>query len=204
MAGLVEPTSGVALVLDSRPSEVQSEISYIQQSPYLLSYRTVLSNAALGLELIGEVSDDSLDRLRTSLHFLGFEGFLSKYPSELSGGMRQRLAYVRAMAVKAPLVLGDEPFSSLDFDSRLEIEDHFWKTIRSRGNSSMLVTHHIDSAIAMSDRVLILSHRPARIIETISIEPSFASLPPNERRGSSEFARYYSKIWDAFPKQTDR
>ena len=197
LAGLIPQTSGSISIFGKDISKAKSDITYIQQTPYLLPYRNVFTNAALGLELRNELSDGNLDKLENLLSFLGFDGFFNSYPAELSGGMRQRLALARTLSINAPIILCDEPFSSLDFDTRLEIENFFWNEIKQKERTSLFITHHIDSAVALADRVVIFTPRPAKVSEIITMSDEFKSMMPKQRRDREEFATYYSSIWKA-------
>lgn len=195
IAGLQSPTTGTVFVCGKAPSESRAEVTYIQQSPQLLRYRSILANAALGLELRGQLNPLTLSKVRELLRFLGLKDFESSYPAELSGGMRQRVALARALAIETPLILCDEPLASLDFDSRLEIEEFFWSSNKTDGRASIFVTHNIDSAVALADRVIILSPRPAKIEAIINIDDCLREVSPLNRRESPLFAQYFSDIW---------
>jgi NitT/TauT family transport system ATP-binding protein len=197
LAGLIPQSSGTISIFGKNSFESKSDITYIQQNPHLLPYRNVFTNAALALELKNELSEEKLNKLEELLDFLGFKDFYSYYPPELSGGMRQRLALARTLSIDASVVLCDEPFSSLDFDTRLEIENFFWNSIKNNKQTSIFVTHHIDSAVALADRIVILTPRPAKISKVISLDREFQILTPSDRRNSKEFADYYSKVWDS-------
>lgn len=195
IAGLIPPTKGSISIFDKIPQEAQTDITYIQQTPYVLPYRTVFENAVLGLELRKELSNKTLSKLSELLEFLGFKDFYSHYPSELSGGMRQRLAFARTLSIKASIVLCDEPLSSLDFDTRLEIENFFWEKIKTENRTSIFVTHQIDSAVSLADRIVIFSPRPASIMNIIELNNEFRKLSPAKRRESKEFSEYHTAVW---------
>jgi len=203
IAGLIPQSSGSISIFGKDISNVKSDITYIQQTPYLLAYRNVFTNAALGLELRDELNEENLIKLEKLLLFLGFENFLSHFPAELSGGMRQRLALARTLSIKVPIILCDEPFSSLDFDTRLEIENFFWNEIKQKERTSLFVTHHIDSAVALADRIVIFTPRPAKVSQIISLKDEFKALTPNQRRNSKEFSIYYSIIWKALQNSVE-
>jgi len=196
-AGLISQTSGSISIFGQSPHEAKNNITYIQQKPFLLPYRNVFANAALGLELKNELNEESITKLEEFLIFLGFKDFYSHYPSELSGGMQQRLAFARTFSIKASVVLCDEPFSSLDFDTRVELENFFWVTVKQKEQTSIFVTHQIDSAVAIADRIVIFTPRPGRISQIISLDDTLKLLPPNKRRDSDKFSNYYSSVWKA-------
>jgi NitT/TauT family transport system ATP-binding protein len=195
VAGLIKPSNGEVLVQGQNVPTARAEITYVQQSHQLLTYRTVLANAALGVELRDELNDLTYNKVNNLLQILGLSDFLQSFPSELSGGMRQRVALARTLAVNAPLVLCDEPFSSLDFENRVNIEEFFWKSCKAQKRSSLFVTHNIDSAIAIADTVLILSNSPAKVVRYINLSSDIKTKSPLNRRESSDFAQVYSEIW---------
>lgn len=195
IAGLLEPTAGTLSVCGLAPSEARLQISYIQQLPQLLPYRTVFANAAVGLELRGSLNPTSISRVHELLEFLKLREFLSSYPAELSGGMRQRVALARTLAIHAPLLLCDEPFSSLDFDNRLEIEEFFWNASKKEGRACILITHHIDSAIVLADRIVILTPRPGKVSAIISIDEKLRNESPLKRRDTVSFTEYFAEVW---------
>ena len=197
VAGLLSATSGSVRICEEEAFQGNLLVSYIQQSPQLLPYRTVLANAALSLELRNELGSGGLSKIHSLLKFLGLEEFSSYYPSELSGGMRQRVALARTLSVKSPLILCDEPFSSLDFDNRLEIEEFFWKANKDERRASIFVTHHIDSAISLADRIILMTPRPGRILEVVEIDESLRQQPPLKRREFPSFSRYFSETWQS-------
>lgn len=192
IAGFVEPTSGSVTVFGRDHSDSALLTTYVQQSPQLLPYRRVLANAALGIELRKELSRETLRRVSQFLRVCGLNEFLSHYPNELSRGMQQRVALVRGLAVTAPLILCDEPLSSLDFDSRFEVEEFFWRECKGQERTSVFVTHQIDSAISLADRIVVLSPRPARVLQIIQVAAGLRALSPRERRQSREFLEFYS------------
>lgn len=197
IAGIIETTSGKVSVFGYSPVQAKSKITYIQQKPHLLPYRSVYSNAALGLELRNELNTSNLKRIKELLQFLGLTEFLSNYPSELSGGMQQRVALARTLAIKAPLVLCDEPLSSLDFENRMEIENFFWHECKNEGKTSIFVTHQIDSAVALADRIVVLSPRPGSVFEIITVNTELSKLSPRERREHPDFPEQYAATWRA-------
>jgi len=195
IAGLLEPTFGTVLVFDAVPRAARKHISYIQQNPQLLPYRSVIANAALSLELKGDLDTKSLENVHELLHRLRLDEFSSSYPDELSGGMRQRVALARALAVQAPLILCDEPLASIDFDSRLEIEDFFWREIKVGGRASIFITHNIDSAVALADRIVVLTPRPGSVAAVINVDDELRQEPPLGRREMTSFPLCFSEVW---------
>lgn len=197
ISGLLVPQSG-SISLAPRTDGTPGRIAYMLQKDLLLPWRTVLQNAVLGIELHRTVTKDDLDRAREMLARYGLGGMANAYPHALSGGMRQRVALTRTLLVDPTLVLLDEPFSALDYETRLMLEDDVMTLRESTGTSVVLVTHDIEEAIAMSDSVIVLGGRPARVEQDIPIE---LTLPgPRDAitaREAPEFRNYHAQIWGA-------
>jgi NitT/TauT family transport system ATP-binding protein len=177
VAGLEQATSGTVQVDDAAPSVARSRkrVAMVPQQPGLLPWRTVRANARLLLDTNpranparGEVSPDAdLDGL---LDEVGLSEFLDAYPHELSGGMQQRVALVRALALHAPLLVMDEPFAALDEITRSEMRTLLLRLVERRGATVLFITHSISEAVALSDRVLVTTARPASIAADITID----------------------------------
>jgi NitT/TauT family transport system ATP-binding protein len=199
MAGILPPSSGTVHV-DGKPvSGPSPRIGYMLQQDYLYEWRTILDNAVLGAEIQGRDMRQARERATQLLHKCGMGDFLHHYPRQLSGGMRQRVALARTLVTNPDVVLLDEPFSALDSQTRLAIADEVVEVLRSEGKSVVLVTHDIGEAIAMTDRVVVLSRRPGRIKSQHQMR--FAGYEnrrpsPFAVRGLPEFNRYFSTLWD--------
>ena len=168
------------------------------QKDHLFEWRSILSNTALGLEIHGNVSPDDKKDLLSMLKTYGLEQFSASRPSELSGGMRQRAALIRTMALKPDILLLDEPFSALDYQTRLEVCDDISSIIRTRGKTAILVTHDLSEAISLADRILVLSGRPAHLKKTVYLHfayPDGTKDTPLLRRNAPEFKTYFNLIW---------
>jgi NitT/TauT family transport system ATP-binding protein len=197
ISGLLMPQSG-SISLAPRDDGTPGRIAYMLQKDLLLPWRTVLQNAVLGIELHRSVTKQDLERARDMLARYGLGGMAEAYPHALSGGMRQRVALTRTLLVDPTLVLLDEPFSALDYETRLMLEDDVMTLRESSGASVVLVTHDIEEAIAMSDSVIVLGGRPARVERDIPIELTL----PGQRdaitaREAPEFRNYHAEIWGA-------
>jgi NitT/TauT family transport system ATP-binding protein len=166
VAGTLKPDRGVALI----DGAAMEPCGFMQQTPQLLPYRTALQNACLGLELRGELQPPAIDHVRALLAEFGLGRFLDHYPAQLSGGMQQRVAFARTLATGARILLCDEPFSAIDFETRLELETLFRRHIISSGRIALVATHDIDTAVSIADRVIVLGGAPAGIIGTVAIE----------------------------------
>ena len=194
LAGLERPSSG-SVWLDETPVEGTTEkIGYMPQKDQLFPWRTIWANVTLGLELRGKKDPADLARVRDLLRRYGLADFERKLPSQLSGGMRQRCALIRTMATDPDLLLLDEPFSALDYQTRLSVSDDIHTIIRQEGKTAILVTHDISEAISMSDRVVVLSSRPGTVKLIADLAP-LHGMKPMERRDNPLFHRFFNEIW---------
>ena len=169
-------------------------LGYMLQDDSLFFWRTILDNCLIGLEITGKLNDENKNYVIQLLKNYGLGDFIDKYPCNLSGGMRQRVALIRTLAIKPDILLLDEPMSALDYQSRLAISDDIYKIIKNEGKTAIMVTHDIAEAISMSDRVIVLSKRPATVKKIYDINLSNKSTPINNRK-AKEFSEYYDKIW---------
>lgn len=169
-------------------------IGYMLQDDSLFFWRTILENCLIGLEVTGKLNEESKNYVIELLNTYGLGEFIDKYPSSLSGGMRQRVALIRTLAIKPDILLLDEAMSALDYQSRLAISDDIYKIIKNEGKTAIMVTHDIAEAISMSDRVIVISKRPGVVKNIYDINLSNKSTPINNRT-SKEFSFYYDKIW---------
>ncbi len=169
-------------------------IGYMLQNDSLFSWRTILENCLIGLEVTKQLTSENKQYVLDLLKTYGLYEFKDKYPSSLSGGMRQRVALIRTLAIKPDILLLDEPMSALDYQSRLAISDDIYKIIKNEGKTAIMVTHDIAEAISMSDRILVLSKRPSKVKKVYEINLTDKSTPINNRR-CKEFSTYYDMIW---------
>lgn len=188
IAGLMEPSHGkITLHSEYRPG-------YMLQRDHLLDWRTVEGNVLLGLQVKGTLDNDTRAFANSLLDTYGLKDFAKSYPRQLSGGMRQKVALIRTLACSPELLLLDEPFSALDYQTRLKACDEMYGIIRNEGKTAILVTHDISEAISMSDRILVFSSRPACIKAEHQVILSRGNTPL-ERRNSPEFKDYFDAIW---------
>jgi NitT/TauT family transport system ATP-binding protein len=164
------------------------------QEDALLDYLTVFENAILGLKLLKIDTNENKKYVENLLKTYGLENFINKYPSELSGGMKQRVALIRTLAIKPDLLLLDEPFSALDYQSRLKVADDVYKIIKNENKTVIMITHDIAEAISLSDEVYVLSKRPCTVKKVYNINLTNKSTPINNRK-CPEFSFYYDEIW---------
>ena len=169
-------------------------IGYMLQTDSLFFWRTILDNCLIGLEVTNKLTEENKNYVLQLLKTYGLSEFKDKYPSSLSGGMRQRVALIRTLAIKPDILLLDEPMSALDYQSRLAISNDIYNIIKKEGKTAIMVTHDIAEAVSMSDRVIVLTKRPAVVKNIYKIELSNKSTPMNNRR-CKEFNKYYDMIW---------
>lgn len=198
IAGLIRPTQGEVRLFGDPVAGPSPRIGYMLQQDYLFPWRTILDNAMIGLELRGTLSADKKRYVLQLLDEMGLAGFHEAMPHQLSGGMRQRVALVRTLATEPDVLLLDEPFSALDYQTKLNLEELVAKTLRRTGKTALLVTHDITEAIAMSDRIVVLQPRPGRIRRELKVpEPIRAELPLTARE-SRGFRELFRDIWSEF------
>jgi NitT/TauT family transport system ATP-binding protein len=196
ISGLTLPTDGRVLLDDTPIKGPSKKIGFLLQKDHLFEWRTVLENAELGLEILGIDPAETGDRARALLQSYGLSEFEKFYPRQLSGGMRQRVALIRTLAPDPEIMLLDEPFSALDYQTRLIMQREVHSIIRSNGKSALLVTHDIEEAVAMSDRVIVLSGRPAKVHSVYTIKLAVSGeRTPMSSRDAPEFRDYCKSIW---------
>lgn len=194
IAGLLPATGGSIFVKGERVRGVSPHIGYMLQRDTLLEWRTIRSNVLFGLEIRGALTPDSVQRADRLLETYGLADFAQMYPRQLSGGMRQRAALIRTLAAEPDILLLDEAFSALDYQTRLAVTDDVHRILKSEGVTALMVTHDIPESISMGDRVMILSARPACIREILPVDFG-APLAPLERRSHPAFGPYFDRIW---------
>lgn len=194
LAGL-ERLSGGSLELDGEPVCGPSrKVGFMPQRDQLFEWRSIWGNVTLGLTVRGENTPQRQAHVRELLERYGLADFAQKRPSQLSGGMRQRCALIRTLAAQPKVLLLDEPFSALDYQTWLTVSADIYRIIRQEGKTALLVTHDISEAISLSDRVVVLSHRPA-VVKSIHRLTQLQGVPPLQRRDHPAFAGYFKSIW---------
>lgn len=195
ICGLLKPSEG-NIFLDGTPVTFgDTRIGYMLQKDHLFEWRTIISNACLGLEIQRKLNEESRARVKGLLASYGLEAFANARPSELSGGMRQRAALIRTLALEPDLLLLDEPFSALDYQTRLAVCDDISTIIREQKRTAILITHDLAEAVSVADRILILTKRPGRIKDTLSIKFPDNAMSPLMRRNCPEFSSYFNEVW---------
>ena len=195
LAGL-ERLSGGSLELDGEPVCGPSrKVGFMPQRDQLFEWRSIWGNVTLGLPVRGENTPQRQAHVRELLERYGLADFAQKRPSQLSGGMRQRCALIRTLATSPDVLLLDEPFSALDYQTRLAVSGDISQIIRREHKTALLVTHDISEAISLSDRIVVLSHRPATV-KAIHDLGALRTVPPLERRSRPEFQTLFNQIWE--------
>ena len=194
IAGLLPPTSGSILLDGKEVHGVDPRIGYMLQKDNLLEWRTIWKNVLFGLEVRHRLDDETTDRAKRLLESYGLWEFRDSYPSQLSGGMRQRAALIRTLATSPEILLLDEAFSALDYQTRLTVTDDVYRILRREGITTLMVTHDIPESVSMGDRVLILTSRPARLGDLLAIDFG-PDRTPLGCRNDPRFGRYFNHIW---------
>ena len=192
ISGLIKQTKGT-ITLNALNNDSQF-VGYMFQKDNLFEWRTILGNIYLGLELKKQKTKENMAYVEKLLKKYNLWEFRNKYPKQLSGGMRQRVALIRTLALKPDLLLLDEAFSALDYQTRLNVCDDVYNIIKQEKVTAILVTHDISEAISLSDKIIILSSRPASVKKEIKLNLSNLGLPL-KRRESKEAKIYFDEIW---------
>mgnify|MGYP001011154515 CR=1 FL=1 len=185
---LLKPTSGEVII--------NGKIGYMFQKDNLLEWRNIMDNITIGLEIQKKKTDEAMERVERLLKTYDLWDFRNMYPKELSGGMRQRVALIRTLAVAPDILLLDEPFSALDYQTRLLVSDDVYRIIKNEGKSAIMVTHDISEAISMSDKVVVLSKRPACVKSVHEIDlVTEGEKTPLKTRKVPQFQYYFDILW---------
>ena len=195
IAGLMIPESG-DIRLNGKPlTENASNIGYMLQHDHLFEWRTVYRNILLGAEINRSLDAGTKEKADALLVQYGLKPFARAKPSQLSGGMRQRAALIRTLLLDPELLLLDEPFSALDYQTRLTVSDDIGQIIRRSGKTALLVTHDLSEAVSLADRVIVLSKRPATVLCIVPVSFDLENDTPLNRRNAPEFKTYFNQIW---------
>ncbi len=173
--------------------EYDANIGYMLQNDSLFEWLTVLDNCLLGLKIKNKLTDDNKQYVLDLLNKYGLKKFINNYPNSLSGGMRQRVALIRTLALKPDILLADEPFSALDFQSRINISNDIFKILKAEKKTLILVTHDIQEAITICKKIIVLTKRPAKIKNIYNIDIN--EKEPIDKRKDEKFNEYFSLIW---------
>lgn len=187
IAGLESKTSGKIFI--------DGKIGYMLQKDNLLEWRTIYNNVLLGLEIQKNITAENKAYVEELLKKYGLYDFKDKYPKQLSGGMRQRVALIRTLAIRPNILLLDEAFSALDYQTRLMVTEDIYKILKNENITALMVTHDISEAISMSDRVVVLTHRPATVKNIYNIDFEMENRTPLNCRENPRFSRYFNLMW---------
>ncbi|MDY4097493.1 MAG: ABC transporter ATP-binding protein [Lachnospiraceae bacterium] len=171
-------------------------IGYMLQHDHLFGWRTIWENVTLGLELNDMMTPANLANVSALLEKYGLDEFRNKKPSQLSGGMRQRAALIRTLSLNPEVLLLDEPFSALDYQTRLLVSSDIGKIIRENKITALLVTHNLSEAISLADRILVLTRRPASLKSQMEISLTITDASPLGYRSAPEFSEYFNELWE--------
>lgn len=195
ISGLLKPSQGEVHIAGEPVQGPNPKVGYMLQQDYLFEWRTILANALIGLEIRKQKTPEAVAEVKTMLKTYGLGGFENSYPSQLSGGMRQRVALIRTLATKPDVLLLDEPFSALDYQNRLAVGEEVVNILRERQKTVIMVTHDISEAISMANRVVVLTPRPGTVQKIHPINMSVAGLSPLQTREMPEFREHFTAIW---------
>lgn len=196
ICGILEPEKGLIKMNGKYLKQNTTNIGYMLQHDHLFEWRTVYHNVLLGLEIQHMLSAKTREKAHELLEQYGLKQFENSKPSELSGGMRQRAALIRTLVLDPELLLLDEPFSALDYQTRLMVGDDIGQILRNEHKTAILVTHDLSEAVSLADRILILTPRPATISKIVDISFALETDTPMHRRNAPEFKNYFNLIWE--------
>ncbi|MEQ8200454.1 MAG: ABC transporter ATP-binding protein [Syntrophomonadaceae bacterium] len=195
ISGLLQPTSGQVLLYGEQLNGPSKKAGYMLQKDHLFEWRTILNNVLLGVEVQKAITPGVVQRACEFLQTYGLYEFRNKYPEQLSGGMRQRAALIRTLVTDPQILLLDEAFSALDYQTRLVVNEDIYGIIKKENKTAILVTHDIAEAISMADRVIVLSQRPGTVKKIYPIHLSCTLRTPLHCREAPEFRYYFQEIW---------
>ncbi|MBA4496291.1 ABC transporter ATP-binding protein [Paenactinomyces guangxiensis] len=195
IAGIFPPTHGKILLYGQEINGPSSRTGYMLQKDGLLEWRTVEQNLILGLEIQHQATREKIAHARYLLKQIGLSHVLKHFPAQLSGGMRQRVALVRTLAVQPDILLLDEPLSALDIQNKLYLEELIIQVLQEHKKTAVLVTHDLEEAIAMGDRIMVMGGRPGQIRRILRIPDEIRALSPMKARGHREFRPLFEELW---------
>ena len=188
LSNLENKSDGEIIFYDNNP------IGYMLQNDCLFPWRNILDNCLIGLEIKKQLKKDNIDYVENLLTKYGLKSFIQSYPNNLSGGMKQRVALIRTLATNPKILLLDEPYSALDYQTRLALSNDLYRIIKEENKTAIMITHDIAEAISLADRIIVLTKRPCQVKKIYNIELENKKTPM-ENRKDSKFNYYYDKIW---------
>ena len=196
ICGILKPEKGLIKMNGKNLKQSTTNIGYMLQHDHLFEWRTVYHNVLLGLEVRHMLSAKTRKKALELLEQYGLQQFKNSRPSQLSGGMRQRVALIRTLVLEPELLLLDEPFSALDYQTRLTVGNDIGQILKHEHKTAILVTHDLSEAVSLADRVLVLTPRPATISKIVDISFELENDTPMHRRNAPEFKNYFNLIWE--------
>ncbi len=195
ISGLMSPTSGKVLIEGNEITKISTNVGYMLQRDNLFEWLSVYGNILIGPKINHNKNCLGKEKLNKLIEKYGLKGFEKSRPTQLSGGMRQRVSLIRTLALNPKLLLLDEPFSALDYQTRISVQNDIYSIIRSENKTAILVTHDISEAVVMSDRIIVLTKRPGTIKSIINLDFD-KNLTPLERRNDPKFNGYFKMLWE--------
>ena len=195
IAGLETKTSGELYIDGENINGVSPRIGYMLQKDSLLEWRTIYNNVIFGLEITHKKTKENEEYVRELLKKYNLYEFKDKYPTQLSGGMRQRVALIRTLAIRPEILLLDEAFSALDYQTRIMVTKDIYNILKNENITTLMVTHDISEAISMSDKVIVLTKRPATVKKIDRIDFEMEGRNPMNCRKSPKFSKYFDSLW---------
>jgi NitT/TauT family transport system ATP-binding protein len=203
VSGIMKHTTGKVLLNKEPIEKSKRDIGYMLQQDYLFPWKTILDNVLLGPTIQGNVNEDVKDKAIQLLNEVGLNNVENQYPTSLSGGMRQRVALVRTLITDPTILLLDEPFSALDYQTKLKLEDLVFKLLQAYKKTALLVTHDIGEAIAMSDRIIVMNANPGRIAKTFEVPIELRNEMPFLVRRHPKYQAIFDKVWEELNKNEE-
>lgn len=200
VAGLIQPTIGKVILDRETIVGTNKNTGYMLQQDYLFPWKTIRENIFLGLKLTNQLNEKTKQKTLALLNEMGLSHVENQYPTQLSGGMRQRVSLVRTLATNPKLLLLDEPFSALDFQTKLKLEDLVFETLKQFEKTAILVTHDIGEAIAMSNRIYLFTNRPGTVHKVFEIPDELAKITPFEARNHPLYNEIFQEVWKELEK----
>lgn len=195
ISGILSPSSGEVKFNDPSIKNNLDKMGYMFQKDYLFPWLTVRDNVLLGLKVKNICTKENIEFTDELLECYGLNIFKNHKPTQLSGGMRQRVALIRTLALKPEVLLLDEPFSALDYQSRLKVTDDVYEIIKKEKKTTIMITHDLGEAIVMSQRVIVLTNRPASIKDDVIITFNNKDATPFDKRKEPEYNNYFRQLW---------
>ncbi len=195
IAGLEKKSSGKIYIDGIENENISPKIGYMLQKDSLLEWRTIYNNVIFGLEITHRKTKENEEYVKNLLKKYNLYEFKDKYPSQLSGGMRQRVALIRTLAIRPEILLLDEAFSALDYQTRIMVTKDIYNILKNENITAVMVTHDISEAISMSDRVIVLTKRPATVKKIYTIDFEIENKDPMNARKSPKFSKYFDSLW---------